>query len=113
MKRYLILTLTLLMAACTSQGTRTDTTQVDQLKPGRSTVADAERLLGSPQSVTKRLDGGTTLGYSFSAVKTDPASTIPAVGPSLEKATTTSGEYTAVTFDQRGLFTNYSRFQRN
>jgi hypothetical protein len=113
MKRYLILTLTLLTAGCASQGTRMDTTALDQLKPGRSTISDAERLLGKPQSMTRRVDGGTTLGYSFSSVQTDPKSMIPLVGGFIGKGTTTSGEYTSVNFDQRGLFTNYSSFQRN
>jgi hypothetical protein len=113
MKRYLVSTVFLLLAGCVSQGTRMDTAALDQLKPGRSTVADAEHLLGKPQSVTRRVDGGTTLGYSFSSVQTDPKSMIPIVGTFFGKGTTTSGEYTSVNFDQRGLFTNYSSFQRN
>lgn len=113
MKRFLISTAFLFLAGCAAQGTHMDTTALDQLKPGRSTISDAERLLGKPQSVTKRLDGGTTLGYSFSSVQTDPKSMIPVVGTFLGKGTTTSGGYTAVNFDQRGLFTNYSSFQRN
>jgi hypothetical protein len=101
MKRYLILTLALLVAGCASQGTRAGTAQLDQLKPGRSTISDAERLLGPPRSVTRLLDGGTALSYSIPALPAVPEST-----------TAPANAAVLLTFNQAGFFTNRSSFQR-
>lgn len=112
MKRFAMLVLTTLLAACaTTQGAHTDTSKLTQLKPGVSTVADAEALLGKARSVTHRPDGGTTLGYSWSSVQTDGKSMIPIVGGFLGRGTSSSVEYTAVNFDKAGHYTNYSSFQ--
>jgi hypothetical protein len=111
MKRFLIPTLALLLAGCATQGARMDTSKLDQLKPGVSTIADAENLLGKPQSVTRHPDGTTTLGYSFSSVQTDAKSMIPVVGTFLGKGTTSSVEYTGLTFDKAGRYTSYSSYQ--
>jgi len=101
MKRFLIPVLALLMAGCASQGTKMDTSRLDQLKPGRSTISDAERLLGPPRTVTHLLDGGIALSYSFPALAAiSESTTAPAVSTVL------------LTFDQAGFFSNRSSFQR-
>jgi hypothetical protein len=101
MKRFLIPTFFLFLAGCASQGTRMDTTGLDQLKPGRSTMADAERLLGPPQTITRLLDGGNALSYSFPSLPAGPEAT------NAPAATTV-----LLTFSQAGFFTNRSSFQR-
>lgn len=111
MKRFLIPTLALLLAGCATQGARMDTSKLDQLKPGVSTISDAETLLGKPQSVSRHPDGSTTLGYSFSSVQTDGKSMIPLVGGFIGKGTTSSVEYTGVNFDKTGRYTSYSSYQ--
>jgi hypothetical protein len=113
MKRFLIPTLALLLAGCATQGQHTDTSKLDQLKPGISTMADAENLLGKPQSVTRHPDGTTTLGYSFSSVQTDGKSMIPVIGGFIGKGTTSSVEYTGLNFDRTGHYVNFSSYQRN
>lgn len=113
MKRFLIPTLALLLAGCASQGTHMDTGKLNQLKPGISTMADAENLLGEPQSVTRHPDGTTTLGYQFSSVHTDAKSMIPIVGSFVGKGTTSSVEYTGLNFDQSGRYMTYTTYQHN
>lgn len=103
----------LLLAGCATQGTHTDTSNLTQLKPGVSTIDDAEALLGKPQSVTRHPDGTTTLGYSFSSVQTDTKSMIPIVGGFIGKGTTSSVEYTGLTFDKSGHYMTYSSFKGN
>ena len=46
----------LLVAGCASRGTDFDPKQVENLKPGITTLAEATRLLGAPNSVTIRAD---------------------------------------------------------
>jgi len=113
MKRFLIPTLALLLAGCASQGTHMDTGKLNQLKPGISTMADAEALLGKPQSIARHPDGSTTLGYSFSSVQTDAKSMIPVLGTFLGKGTTSNVEYTGLNFDRAGHYTNFSSYQQN
>jgi outer membrane protein assembly factor BamE (lipoprotein component of BamABCDE complex) len=114
MKRILIPTLSLLLlAGCATQGTRMDSEKLDQLKPGISTIADAENLLGKPQSVARHPDGTTTLGYQFSSVQTDGKSMIPVVGYFVGNGTTSSVEYTGLNFDKTGHFLNSTSFQHN
>lgn len=111
MKRFSIFALAALLAGCATQGARMDTGKLDQLKPGVSTIADAENFLGKPQSVTRHPDGSTTLGYQFSSVQTDGKSMIPLVGGFIGKGTTSSVEYTGVNFDKAGRYLNYSSYQ--
>lgn len=113
MKRFLISTFVLLLAGCATQGSRADNSKLDQLKPGVSTISDAESLLGKPQSVARHPDGSTTLGYSFSSVQTDAKSMIPVVGTFLGKGTTSNVEYTGLNFDRAGHYTNFSSYQHN
>jgi outer membrane protein assembly factor BamE (lipoprotein component of BamABCDE complex) len=114
MKRLLIPTLAaLLLAACATQGEHVDQNKVDRLKPGVTTIADAEALLGKPQSVTRHPNGTTTLGYGFSSVQTDGKSMIPIVGYFVGKGTTSSVEYTGLNFDKTGHFLNSTSFQQN
>ncbi|UPG84526.1 hypothetical protein L2Y94_14420 [Luteibacter aegosomatis] len=102
---------TVLLSACATQGQHMDTMKLGELKPGVSTIDDAERLLGQPQSVSRHPDGTTTLGYSFSSVQTDGKSMIPIVGGLIGKGTTSSVEYTGVNFDKAGRYTSYSSYQ--
>lgn len=104
---------TLLLAACATQGEHVDQNKLGQLKPGQTTIADAENLLGKPQSVTRRPDGTTTLGYGFSSVQTDGKSMIPVVGYFIGKGTTSSVEYTGLNFDKSGHYLNSTSFQQN
>jgi hypothetical protein len=114
MKRILIPTLaTLLLAACATQGERVDQSKLGQLKPGVTTIADAENLLGKPESVFRHADGTTTLSYGFSSTTADGKSLIPIVGGFIGKGATSSIEYTALVFDKQGRYTTYSTYQRN
>lgn len=113
MKRILITTLTLLVAGCATQGQHMDNQKLDQLKPGVSTIADAENLLGKPESVMRHPDGTTTLGYGFSSVQTDAKSMIPVVGYFIGKGTRSSVEYTGLNFDRMGHYLNSTSYQQN
>lgn len=90
-----------------------DTSKLDQLKPGISTIDDAERLLGRPESVMRHPDGTTTLGYGFSSTQTDAKSMIPIAGYFMGKGTTSSTQYTGLNFDKAGHYTTYTSYQRN
>jgi hypothetical protein len=113
MKKLLGLTLAILLSACATQGQHVDASKVGQLKPGVSTVADAESLLGKPQSGLRHPDGTTTLGYGFSSVQTDGKSMIPVVGYFIGKGTRSSVEYTGLNFDRTGHYLNSTSYQQN
>jgi len=114
MKKVLLLFgSTLLLTACATQGQHLDQSRLSSLKPGVTTIADAEALLGKPQSVTRRPNGTTILGYGFSSVQTDGKSMIPVVGYFVGKGTTSSVEYTGLNFDQSGHYLNSTSFQQN
>jgi len=113
MKRLLIPTLALILAGCATSGEHMDQSRLAQLKPGVSTITDAESLLGKPQSVSRHADGTTTLGYGFSSVQTDGKSMIPVVGYFIGKGTTSSVEYTGLNFDKNGHYLNSTGYQHN
>jgi len=114
MKRLLIPTLAaLLLSACATSGERVDQSKLGQLKPGVTTIADAENLLGKPESVSRHPDGTTTLSYGFSSTTTDGKSLIPIVGGFIGKGATSSIDYTTLIFDASGHFSKWSNYQRN
>jgi hypothetical protein len=105
--------LALFLAGCATSGAHVETSKLEQLKPGVTTIADTEALLGQPQSVSRHADGSTTLGYGFSSVQTDGKSLIPIVGGLIGKGTTSSVEYTGLNFDQSGRYLNSTSYQHN
>jgi hypothetical protein len=113
MKHFLIPTLALVLAGCATTGEHMDQSKLASLKPGVTTIADAESVLGKPQSVSRHADGSTTLGYGFSSVQTDGKSMIPIVGGFLGKGTSSSLEYTGLNFDRTGHYTNSTSYQHN
>jgi len=113
MKRFWIPTLALFLAGCATSGAHLDQNKLASLKPGVTTIADTEALLGTPQSVSSRADGTTTLGYQFSSVQTDGKSMIPLVGGFLGKGTNSSVEYTGLNFDRSGHYVNSTSYQHN
>jgi hypothetical protein len=109
--RFALLAVTaLFLSACASQGTHMDTSKLEQMKPGVSTIADARTLLGEPQTVTRKDDGTTVLAYSFSSSKMDPKGFIPIVGTFVGKGPSQDLEATRLTFDRTGHYVSYSRY---
>ena len=103
----------ILLAACATQGEHVEQNKLGELKPGVTTIADAEAVLGKPESVARHPDGTTTLTYGTSSVQTDGKSLIPIVGGFLGKGTRSSMDYTLLTFDKTGHYTTYSTYQHN
>jgi outer membrane protein assembly factor BamE (lipoprotein component of BamABCDE complex) len=69
MKGYakIVATCMLIMAvsACTTVGNKFDISKVDQLKPGVSTIADAQSLLGAPTSKSEMADHAELLQWQY------------------------------------------------
>jgi len=61
-----IATIAVLVAGCASFGEDFDLAAVDQLQPGVSTIEDAKKLLGEPQSVAKTANGITVYVWMHS-----------------------------------------------
>lgn len=92
------------LAACATTGTPIDTSKVSQLKPGVSTIADAERLFGPPQSTTRNPDGTTLLGYGSSSEQQDAKSFIPIVGAFVGHGPHTQTQSLGLIFDASGHY---------
>jgi hypothetical protein len=99
-----------------SIGKRIDPETLAQIKIGESTRADVEKLIGSPQIVSERPDGGTTLtywhgkgwmippGYLLSAGLHHAK--VPFAGSVIQKLWTggsSKTECVAITFDRNGM----------
>lgn len=52
-----------LMSGCVSVGTKFDIADVEAFQPGITTRADAERILGKPNSISNLADGTTLLQW--------------------------------------------------
>jgi hypothetical protein len=113
MKRFLIPTLLLFLAGCATSGAHVDQDKLASLKPGITTIAEIENILGKPQSVLRHADGSTTLGYGFSSVQTDGKSMVPVLGYFIGKGTTSSVEYTGLNFDGAGHYVNSTSYKNN
>ena len=61
-----IATMAVIVTGCASFGEEFDLAAVDQLQPGISTIEDAKRLLGEPQSVAKTANGITVYVWMHS-----------------------------------------------
>jgi hypothetical protein len=88
------------LAGCAS--TPSNTTAIGSFKPGVTTVADAEAVLGQPFQATRMPDGTQQLQY-VSKVSTLAADSTPTTGSSLPKRQDTMVS-TMLSFDQSGHF---------
>jgi len=103
-KIFALLTLSLLLTACATTGTPIDTSKVSQLRPGVSTIADAERHFGPPQSTTHNPDGTTLLGYGSSSEQMDAKSFIPIAGAFIGHGPHTQTQSLGLIFDTSGHY---------
>jgi len=97
--------ITLLLSACvnTTTGTKMDSSKLDQLQVGTTTIEQARSLLGEPTGTAKNPDGTTTLTYFYSHNGQDAKSYIPLAGNFLGKGTHESS-MTYVQFDTKGKY---------
>lgn len=108
MRKMLLATLAgCLLTACATTGTPIDTSKVGELKPGVSTIADAERLFGPPQSTTHNQDGTTLLGYGNSSEQMDAKSFIPFAGAFVGHGPHTQTQSLGLVFDATGHYLKY------
>ncbi|WP_249170535.1 hypothetical protein [Burkholderia multivorans] len=56
----------LILAACMTAGNKFDASAVDALRPGVTTIQDAESALGKPASASTGANGGTLLQWIYS-----------------------------------------------
>lgn len=92
-----------LSACATTSGKKVDQDYVASLKPGVTTIADVEAVLGKPITVNRNPDGTTTLTYGYASTKTSAAAYIPVVGTLLGKTDITN-EGTFLEFSKSGRF---------
>lgn len=112
-KTFLAILASSLLVACATTGTQISQDQLNQLKPGISTVADAEQLLGQPMSVQHNYDGTTQLDYLYSAEQTDAKSYIPIAGAFIGKGAHTQSQNTLLYFDKDGHYLKWSSSSMN
>ncbi|OZB59213.1 MAG: hypothetical protein B7X39_14190 [Lysobacterales bacterium 14-68-21] len=104
---------TCVLAACATAGKPIDVDQVKQLRPGVSTITDAERIFGQPMSTTHNTDGTTQLFYEYSSEKMDPKSFIPIVGTFVGHGPKSHTQYLALIFDSNGHYLNHTDNEQN
>lgn len=64
-KIFPILTTATFLASCASHGNKFNAADVDKLRPGQSTIADAVTLLGKPTATSIQANGSTLLQWQF------------------------------------------------
>lgn len=98
----------LVLTACvdTTTGVKMDSSKLDQLQAGTTTIEQAKSLLGEPTGVAKNPDGTVTLTYFYSKNGQDAKSYIPLAGTFLGKSTHESS-MTFVQFDQKGKYVKW------
>jgi archaellum component FlaG (FlaF/FlaG flagellin family) len=96
---------TILLTACvdTTTGVKMDSSKLDQLQAGTTTIEQAKSLLGEPTGIAKNPDGTTTLTYFYSKTGQDAKSYIPFAGNVLGHSTHDSS-MTFVQFDSHGKY---------
>jgi hypothetical protein len=65
---FIIIGLTLAIAACTTIGKKFDPDRVDDLKPGISTIADATAILGPPAFESPGRNGARLLQWQYTRI---------------------------------------------
>lgn len=114
MKKILFTALVIsVLSACATTGTQIGPDKLAQLKPGITTIADAEQLLGQSMSVQHNYDGTTQLDYLYSAEQTDAKSYIPIAGAFIGKGNHTQSQNTLLLFDKDGKYLKWSSSSMN
>ena len=86
MKRYLLPLLTLIsvliftFTSCATVGRKIDPKAVNSIKKGETTRQQVIQLLGSPDQITKDLNGNITMTYMYVRATAKARSFIPIVG---------------------------------
>lgn len=92
-----------LVGGCVTTDTKAGPQLVSTLKPGVTTIEDAERLLGQPNDVAKLPDGTTLVQYIYVCAKASGSSFIPVVG-AFTGHSDVDHQATNLLFDQQGKF---------
>ncbi len=105
MKRtLLLLTFAVLLAGCVNVGTAVKPQALAALKPGVTTLTQAEHELGKPNTVTDNPDGSTTIEYASIHASPSASSFIPFIGPLVGHANSTV-HGTILQFNAQGVLT--------
>ena len=108
--RYALVLVVALLAGCMNVGTDVKPSQLSALKPGVTTLAQAEAQLGKPNTVTHNADGTITIQYSYIHATPSASSFIPFVGPLVGHADSTV-RGTTLDFDAHGVLSKVSTTQ--
>lgn len=65
LRKFAVISTTLVLAACMTIGTKFDVAKVDQLKPGVSMISDAVQLLGPPNAESSMHDNSKLLQWQY------------------------------------------------
>jgi hypothetical protein len=95
------------LAGCVSAGTKVDPNVVATFQPGVTTLVDAERQLGQPNSTTSLPDGSTIIAYSYTHAQASASSYIPVAGAFVGHSDSNS-VIEVLTFDAAGKYVRAS-----
>lgn len=94
--------LALLLIGCASVGRKIAQEEVDKIQKGRTTRAQVDQLLGSPDHVTKDGDGNVTYEYVYAYAQAKGESFIPVYG-AFAGGTKVQSQTVRVTFGPDGI----------
>lgn len=105
--RYALFAAMFVLSGCVNVGTDVKPAALSALKPGVTTIAQAEAELGKPNTVTHNTDGTTTIQYSYIHATPSASSFIPFIGPLVGHANSTV-HGTTLDFNAKGILSKVS-----
>ncbi len=108
MKTGLTAVLVLVLSACASSGTRIDSSQLNEIRKGQTTVTEIVKKFGRPNLLSKNWDGTQTAAYATAEGRSDAASLLPLMGAVVGGGGTDSVIFY---FDSGGVLTDYKTTQ--
>ena len=104
MKTGLTAVLVLALSACAGSGTRIDSSQLNEIRKGQTTVTEIVKKFGRPNLLSKNWDGTQTAAYATAEGRSDAASLLPLMGAVVGGGGTDSVIFY---FDSGGVLTDY------
>ena len=96
-----------ILAACSTAGTKVDSTTVASFVKGKTTYSEVVTRLGAPTSTTHLSDGTIQAVYYYAHAQANAVSFIPVVG-AFAGGATSEHSYTTLTFDANQVLVSYS-----
>jgi hypothetical protein len=112
MRFYLLAAFSLMLIGCASSGPKIDTSRLNEVRTGETTIAEVISRFGRPSILSKNMSGTQTAAYMYAEGRSDATAFVLLVG-ALTGTANANVDSVVFHFDVNGVLTDYKTTQAN